>query len=160
MKNVKIEIKWAIYFVLMTLSWMALERITGLSSTHIDKHAIYTNFIAIPAIAVYVLALLDKRKNFYNGVMTYKQGFVSGIIITLLVTLFSPLTQIFTSVVIVPEYFPNIIKHTVENGSMTQAEAESYFSLKSYIMQGLAGAPIMGFMTTALVALFTRSKTQ
>lgn len=158
MKNYSIEIKWAIYFVLMSLIWMALERITGLSSTHIDKHAIYTNFIAIPAIAVYVMALRDKRKNHYAGVMTYKQGFISGMVITFIVTLLSPLTQTFTTLIIVPEFFPNIIKHTVETGAMTQEAAESYFNLQSYIMQGLAGAPIMGFMTTAIVALFTQSK--
>ena len=39
--------------------------------THIDKHVVYTNFYALPAILVYVFALLDKRKNFYNGKMTY-----------------------------------------------------------------------------------------
>ena len=90
MKKIKIEIKWAIIFTIMVLVWMFMEKLTGLHSDHIDKHPIYTNFIFIPTIVIYVLALLDKRKNDYNGIMTYKQGFISGLTITLIVTILSP----------------------------------------------------------------------
>ena len=156
MKNLKIEIKWSIIFVLMSLLWMIVEKISGLHGEHIDKQMIYTNFMAIPAIAIYVFALLDKRKNYYHGFMTYKQGFITGLIITAIVTVLSPLTQYLTSAVITPEYFPNIIRYSVANGNMTQQEAEEYFNLKSYIIQGLIGAALMGTATSAIVAIFTR----
>lgn len=156
MKSLKIEIKWAIIFVLMMLLWMVFEKVAGFHAEHINQHHIVTNFVAIPAILVYVLALLDKRKNFYNGTMTYKQGFVSGLFITTTVTVVSPLTQYITSVIISPEYFANVIAFAVEQGEMNQQEAENYFNLKSYIIQGLIGAPIMGLITTAIVAIFTR----
>lgn len=156
MKNIKIEIKWAIIFALMTLLWMVLERVVGLHDTHIDKHAVYTNFIAIPAICVYVFALLDKRKNFYKGKMTYIQGFICGLIITLSVTVLSPLTQYITSTIITPDYFENAIAYGVSTGKTTPEAAEDYFNLKNYIIQGLIGAPFMGLITTALVAIFTR----
>ena len=102
MKKIKIEIKWAILFSITLLVWMVLEKLVGLHSQHIDKHMIYTNFFAIPAIIIYVLALRDKRKNFYEGVMTYKQGFIAGIIITVIVAALSPLTQYITSIYITP----------------------------------------------------------
>lgn len=156
MKNIKIEIKWAIIFALMTLLWMVLERSVGLHDTHIDKHAVYTNFIAIPAISVYVFALLDKRKNFYHGKMTYLQGFICGLIITLFVTVLSPLTQYITSTIITPDYFENAIAYGVSTGKITPEAAEDYFNLENYIIQGLIGAPFMGLITTALVAIFTR----
>lgn len=158
MNKYKIELKWAIVFVLMTLLWMALENIAGFHSALIDKHAIVTNFIAIPAIAVYVFALLDKRKKYYSGSMTYLQGFKTGLIITLIVTILSPLTQYITSAIITPEYFKNIIQYSVSEGKMTQEAAESYFNMKSYIIQGLIGAPVMGLITSAIVAIFTRKK--
>ena len=41
---------------------------------------------------------------------------------------------------------------------MTQEAAEKYFNLKSYIIQGMVGAPIMGIITTTIVALFTKKK--
>lgn len=158
LKNFKTEIKWALIFVATVLGWVLLERITGLHSTHIDKHAIYTNFFAIPAIAVYVFALLDKRESDYGGVMSYKQGFLSGLIVTAFVTVLSPLTQLITSTVITPDYFPNIIEYSVQQGEMTRQAAEEYFNLRSYIIQGLIGAPVMGVLTTAVVAFFTKKK--
>ena len=156
MTNFKIEIKWALIFAAMTLGWMLMERLVGLHSTHIDKHLLYSNLIAIPAITVYVFALLDKRKNYYQGKMTYQQGFMSGLVISLLVMVLSPITQVITSWVITPDYFANIIQHSVSTGKMTQQEAENYFNLKSYIIQGLAGAPVMGIVTSAIVAFFTK----
>jgi hypothetical protein len=154
----KIEIKWGILFTLMMLAWMVLEKLAGLHNEHIDKHPIFTNFVAIPAILLYVFALLDKRKNFFNGIMTYGQGFTAGLIMTVVVTILSPLTQIITSLVIAPEYFPNVIRYSVEHGLMTQEAAENYFNLKSYLMQVVIATPIMGIVTTAIVAIFTRKK--
>lgn len=158
MKKIKIEFKWAFIFVAMMLLWMVLEKLLGLHNAHIDKHYIFTNFVAVPAITIYVFALLDKRKNFYNGVMSYKQGFVSGLIITLFVTVLSPLTQYITSAVIAPDYFENIIEYSVKENKMSREEAESYFNLSSYIVQTIIFAAVMGVITTAIVAIFTRSK--
>ena len=43
--------------------------------------------IVIISIAVYVFALINKRKSDYNGIMSYKQGVMAGIIITIFVIL-------------------------------------------------------------------------
>ena len=158
MNKIKIELKWAVIFVIIMLLWMALEMLAGLHDTNIDKHHIFTNFVAIPAIAVYVFALLDKRRNFYNGIMSYKQGFVSGLIITLIVTILSPLTQYITSTIISPDYFKNIIEYSVKENKMTREEAENYFNLSSYMIQTIIFTPVMGILTSAIVAIFTRSK--
>jgi hypothetical protein len=45
------------------LLWMGVERLIGLHDEHIASHAIYTNFFAIFAIAIYVFALRDKKKS-------------------------------------------------------------------------------------------------
>jgi len=159
MKIIRLEIKWALIFVTMSLLWMLLEKLVGLHSTHIDKHMYWTNLFAIPAIIVYVLALKEKKKKDYNGQMTYKQGFISGLIITAIVTLFSPLTQWIVSTVITPEYFPNVIAHSVEIGyHKSLEEAEAYFNLKNYIVQSVIGAITMGVITSAIVAFFVRTK--
>lgn len=158
MKNYKIEIKWALIFVLMLLFWMFLEKTSGLHDKHIEKHAIVTNFVAIPAILIYTFALLDKRKKFYNGKMTYKQGVITGLIITAIITIFSPFTQYITSTIITPAYFPNMIDYVVEKGKMTHTEAENYFNLKNYTIQVLISTPIMGIITTLIVAIFIRKK--
>lgn len=158
MKNYKIEIKWAFVFMVMMLIWMYIEKLVGLHDQHIDKHYIYTNFVAVFAIIIYVFALLDKRKNFYQGKMTYKQGFISGLIISLIVTVFSPLTQYVTLEIISTDYFSNMINYVVSKGEMSQVDAENYFNLKSYIIQVVIATPIMGIITTAIVAVFIKKK--
>jgi Protein of unknown function (DUF4199) len=92
MTKIKTELNWALKFTAMMLLWMVLEKLSGLHDRHIDRHAIFSNFVAIPAITIYVLALLDKRKTDYHGMMTYKQGLVSGLIITAIVTILTPFT--------------------------------------------------------------------
>lgn len=158
MKNLKIELKWAFIFIVMMLTWMLMERVLGFHDEKIDQHALISSLVFIPAILVYVLALLDKRKNFYNGSMNYLQGFIAGLFITLFVSLVSPLTQIIVSTIISPDYFPNIIAYTVGKGIMTQEAAEAHFNLNNYIYLTVIATPIMGILTSALVALFTIKK--
>jgi hypothetical protein len=158
MKNIKTELIWAFRFTAMMLLWMVLEKMAGLHDQHIDKHPVFTNFVAIPAITIYVLALLDKRKTDYQGVMNYKQGVLSGLIITAIVTILTPFTQYVTSTFITPNYFANVIKYSVETGKMTQKDAESYFNLNSYMIQATIGALIMGVVTTLIVAIFVRKR--
>ena len=97
MKNIRIEIKWAIYFTLMSLLWMLLEKLSGLHGKYIDYHLYLTNLFAIPAIWFMVLALRDKKRNFYNGTMSYKQGLISGIILSAGIAKMSPISQWITS---------------------------------------------------------------
>lgn len=158
MKNYTHEIKWALYFALMMLVWMVFERMAGLHDEHIDKHPLITNFVAIPAIAMYVFALRQKREKAYGGHMSYKQGFMSGLIMTLVITILSPLTQYITSTIITPDFFTNAINYAVSEGKMSQTEAEDYFSLTNYVKQTILFTPVMGIVTTAIVAIFVKRK--
>ena len=161
MKNIKTEIKWAVLFSIMSLAWMLLEKLIGLHSKYIDYHLYLTNLFAIPAIWFMVLALKDKKKNYYNGNMSYKQGLISGIILSITIALISPLTQWIISYIITPEYFPNVIKRSVELGYYkTTAEAEAQFNYQNYAIQGLIGALVMGIVTTAIAMIFIRTKSK
>jgi hypothetical protein len=159
MNKFKIELKWALIFVIMSLLWMVLEKVTGLHDQYIDYHLYLTNLFAIPAILVMVLALKDVKKSFYSRQMTYRQGLISGVIISLIIALISPLTQWIISYVITPEYFPNVIKRSVELGYFkTTAEAEANFNYPNYAKQSAIGALIMGIVTTAIAMIFIKSK--
>lgn len=159
MASIKIEIKWAIIFSIMGLVWMLLEKLSGLHSTYIDYHLYLTNLFAIPAIWVMVLALKEKKKVYYNGNISYKQGLISGIVLSFIIALFSPLTQWITTYIITPDYFPNVIKRSVEIGYFkTTAEAEANFNYLNYAVQGAIAALIMGLVTTAIAMIFIRTK--
>lgn len=158
MKKFSIEIKWGIIFSVVSLLWMFLEKGLGWHDENISQHAIYTNLFAIVAIVLYVLALLDKRKNFYNGTMTWSQGFVSGIVISTVVAVLSPLAQYITHELITPDYFENVIEYSVESGAMKREAAEEYFNLTSYIIQSFFFALVVGVVTSAIVAYFVKRK--
>jgi Protein of unknown function (DUF4199) len=159
MSNLKIELKWAIVFSVVVLLWMVLEKMCGLHGKYIDYHLYLTNLFAIPAIIIMVMALKDKKRNFYNGQMDYKQGLIAGLILSVFISLLSPVTQWITSYVITPEYFPNVIKRSVELGYFkTETEAEASFNYKTYATQGAIGTFIMGIITTAIAMIFIRTK--
>ncbi len=158
MKKFAIEIKWGLIFVVITLLWMYLEKSLGWHDELIHKHAVYTNFFAILAIALYVIALLDKRKNFYQGKMSWLQGFLCGVGITVVVVILSPLSQYITHAIITPDYFPNVIEYSVEQEKMTLEQAQKYFSVQSYIVQSVIGSTAMGTVTSAIIALIVKKK--
>ena len=155
----KLEIKWGAIFILVALAWMVFERLMGWHGEKIDQHMKYTNFFMIPAIAVYFFALTDKRKSYYEGEMTYKQGFITGLMITLIVAILSPLSQIITHYVITPDYFNNAIAYGVEELGYSKDKMEDNFNLKSYIIQSTVGAIIMGLFTSSIVSIFTKKDT-
>jgi hypothetical protein len=159
MKNSNIEIKWAIIFSIVGLLWMVLEKVSGLHDEYIDYHLYLTNLFAIPAITMMVLALKEKKAKFYQGTMTYKQGLISGLILSILIAGISPLTQYITTFFITPEYFATVIKRSVELGYYpTIEEAKANFNYENYAIQGAIGALVMGIITTAIAMLFLRSK--
>ncbi len=156
LRNRTIELKWAFFFIIMMLLWMIMEKLVGLHDVYIDQHATYTNLVALPAILIYFFALRDKRESFYKGKMTYTQGLVSGLIITAVVTVITPASQFLISTFITPDYFANVSAYSIEQGLMTEKQAADYFNLKSYILQATMGAPIMGIITSLIVAGFTK----
>lgn len=159
MKSLKIEIKWAFIFTAIVFLWMLLEKLVGLHDKYLDQHYYLTNLFAIPAIVMMVLALKDKKKSFYDGVMSYKQGLISGIILSAVIALLSPLSQWVISYIITPEYFHNVIKRSVELGHYaTTEEAEAFFNYKSYAIGSAFWALLMGVITTAVAMIFIRTK--
>lgn len=156
MEHYKTEIKWGVIFTAAMLVWMVFERLMGWHGSQIDQHATMTLFFAVIAIGVYILALRDKREKDLGGVMDWKQGFVAGFYITIVIVILSPLAQLITHFVITPNFFTNMIDYATQTGMMSREEAESYFSLGSYLIQSAGGALAMGIITSAVVALFTK----
>ena len=158
MKKFATEIKWGVIFTIATLLWMVLEKALGWHDENIDKHAIFTNFFAIIAITLFILALLEKRNKDLGGKMTWFQGVASGMVISVIVAILSPLSQYITHEFISPDFFKNMITYAVENKGMSQENAQTFFSFKSYLIQSAFGALGMGTVTSAIVALFVRKK--
>ncbi len=158
MKKFSIELKWGGIFTIVMLAWMFLEKLLGWHDEMIDRHALLTNLFALPAVLVYLLALYEKREKYYGGKASWLRLFASGILISLVIALLSPLAQYITLKFITPDYLSNAIRHAVSTQQKTLYQAEHYFTIGNYIMQGILGSIALGTVTSAIVALFIRKK--
>ena len=157
MNNLKHALKWGIIFTFAYFAWMFFEKAMGWHDVKIAQHPTYTNIFSVIAIVVYVFALRDKRKEL-GGTMTWKQGFVAGVLVSVVVAVLSPLVQWITHTAITPDYFANAQAYSVSTGKVTQEQAETFFNLQSYILQASIFGLIVGVITSAIVALFVRRK--
>lgn len=157
MKNYSIEIKWALRFTLLTLAWAIGEKAIGLHDVYIANYGMCSMLFALPAFLFYYLALTEKKKYFYTNSITWKQGFVSGIVLSFIITLFIPATQYVIYKTITPHFFDNIIAYKVQH-KMSLENAKLYFNLKTYIIEGTFTGLSKGIITGALVSLIIRNK--
>ncbi len=160
MKKFTIEFRWAIQFSLLSLVWLIIEKSIGLHDEKIAQQAIYTNLFAFVAVTIYYLALRDKKKNYYLGQMDWKQGTVSGIALTFLITALLPMVQYIGYNYISPTFFDHMIEYSVQSKHMKRAQAEMFFNMNSYTIMGIFNALSMGVITSAIVALLLKTKPQ
>lgn len=158
MHKIYIELKWAVIFTIALLCWMLLEKTLGWHEEQIVYHQWLTLFFVPFAILIYLLGLREKRRRVYSGKMTWLQGFISGVIITVFIALLSPLTQYITYNFITPEYFNNVTEYSITNELMTRTRANEFFHINNYIWQSLFGTLGLGIVTAAIVAFFIRKK--
>lgn len=159
MKKFAIEIKWAIISIIIFLAWMTLEKQLGFHDEKLKWQMVFTLLILIPTFIIYFLALRDKKKNYYQNNMNWKQGFISSIVISFVVAIFSPISQFITHEFITPNYFEKMISLSVESKRMTFEQAQNYFNLTAYIWQSISGGLSMGVVIGAIVAYVVRTKT-
>ena len=158
MKNIIIELKWAIIFTIMFLAWMLLEKTLGWHDEKIANHGWLTLFYIPFAVLLTVLAIREKRRRFYNGTITWIQAFKSGVLLSLFVGVLSPLAQYITFNFITPEYFVNVKNYSVTNQLVTIEAANEIFNINNYMLQAAIGVFIGGVLTTAIVAIFAQRK--
>lgn len=159
MKKFKIEFKWAVIFTLASLLWMFFEKSMGWhEAVHVGKPIIYKDIFGILAIIIYVLALRYKRDQFFNGIMSWKQGFISGAILSIFIAAFTPLSQYIMHTFISPDYFENIISYTVKNGTMELKDAKTFYVLSNYMFIKAFSALSFGIVTGGIVAWFVKKE--
>lgn len=159
MKKFKIEFKWAVVIMIIFLAWMTLEKQLGFHDEKLKWQVFFGMLIIIPNFVLYFLAIRNKKKNYYNGEMTWKQGFISGIVISFIVVIFSPFTQFITYEFIVPDFFDKMVALSVESKRLSEEEAKSYFNLSASTWQSISSGLSYGIVLGAIVAYILKTKT-
>lgn len=157
MKKFFTEIKWSILFSVTTVLWLFLEKLTGFHDEKIGSYFYISLLFGIAYIILYTLALREKRNTFYNGIITYKQAFISGAILTLLIAAISPLVQILFHELISPDFFKNAIANVVKSNPARKEFATGYFNLQSFISQGFLNILSLGVVASAAISFFIQN---
>ncbi len=160
MKNFSIEIKWALRFTFLTLAWAIGEKAIGLHDEHIQHYGMYTNLFVILAILFFYLAIHEKKKYVYHNSMTFRQGFVSGMVLSFIIGVFNPFVQFVIYKSVTPDFFDTIIAYKVKNHYMTLENAKIYFNLKTYMIESTFTSLSKGFITGAVISLILGNKKQ
>lgn len=158
MKKFTIEFKWAIISIIIFLAWMTLEKQLGYHNEKIKWQMVFTMLYIFPSFLLYFFALRDKKKNYYHNQMNWRQGFISSIVISFIIAVFSPITQFITHEFISPQFFDRLIKLSVETKRMTSEQAQSYFNLSAYIWQSISGGISTGVVFGAIIAYILKPK--
>lgn len=157
MKNYSIEIKWALRFTLLTLAWAIGEKAIGLHDQYIEYYGMCSLLFAIPAVLFFALAINEKKKYFFDNGMTWRQGFVCGLVMSFIIALLNPMVQYVIYKMISPNFFDTIIAYKVKH-KMTLENARIFFNLKTYMVESTFMALSKGLITGAVVSLFLRNK--
>ncbi len=148
------EIKFALMFSALNILWMIGEKLAGLHDVNIADHAYYTNFFAIPSILMYAIAMYQKQTEL-GGTMNFKQGFMSGLGITMIVTALTPAIQFIIHTIITPDYFSNVRAFAINEG-MKPEVVYSHFTLNSYILLSVFSGFAYGIFTTIFTTIMVR----
>lgn len=157
MRSFNVEVKWGIIFSLATVIWAALLTALGYTTTKIAQFPVVDSLFFMIAIVIYIMAFRSKRKQL-NNKLTWVQALISGLIIGLIVMVFSIPGQVIIHKLIMPDFFKNSIDYAIRHHKMTAEEAHAYFNLTSYIKQILIFTPLAGIAIGAVVGLIMKRR--
>ncbi len=159
MKKFAVEIKWGIRYAFLWILWLFIEKNSGYYEAKISDYTLYSMLFIVVTLFVYYVAIKEKKKDFFKNEMSWKQGCVTGIFLTIVMAILTPFCQIIFHKAIAPEFFPNMIEYSVSKGNSREI-AENYFNLSSFIIQNVFSTLSLGVVISAIMALLLQTKTK
>ena len=159
LKRIHVELKWAINFGIAFLLWIIIEKSSGLHDRRITDYTLYTNVFILITVCIYFVALLDKKKNVYQGNMSQSQGFISGILLTLFIGLLTPFLLRISLTYISPDFFSSMKSFMVSSKKMSTSQVNLYYNYRSFLLQTLFLNFSLGILSSAIFSFSLGTKT-
>lgn len=153
------ELKYAIFISALGFIWLMGEYVVGLQDKYIQYHP-YISWMAIfiPFILLFI-AILHKRDQDLDGIISFGQAFKTGLIITVLCAVIAMPLQVVFHYMINPRYFDVMSEEYIYNSidkGMSEEDAQNnaamYFNIKSYVIQVAIETFIIGLLISAFHA--------
>lgn len=156
-KSFKIEMKWAIIYSFTYILWMYFEKQMGWHDENVRFEPIYNLLFTPISVFIFILCLVDKKRNHYKGDLDWKQGVVSGIVLSVLITVLNPAVLYITHNYISPEFFENAIQAAVGK-NMTLNEAKAHYNINNAISNSVFEKLSFGVVIAAIISYFVKTK--
>lgn len=156
-RKFNIELKFGGVIGLLTILWLLGEYSTGLHHKYHDLFLLITNFVfIIPIVGIY-LGISSKRKNYYDQQLTFGQGVLTGIIISIIYALIAGIGQYLYHTVINPAHFDLMIEKSREHG-VSAEEAAQYFNTNNYTMNVVISYFAVGLLASLIHSAILKRK--
>lgn len=156
-KSFKIEMKWAIIYSLAYIIWMFVEKQLGWHNESVRYQPIYNLLFTPISVFLYTLCLVDKKRNHYKGELDWKQGIISGIVLSVLITVLNPAVLYITHNHISPDFFQNAIEAAVGK-NITLQEAQAHYNINNAISNSVFEKLSFGVVIAAIISYFVKTK--
>lgn len=158
MKKFSIEFKWAAIATLAALIWMFLEKYLGYHDEKITYQIGFSLLFSIPLIVIYYLALKEKKKEFYNNIVSWRQIFFTGLVLCIMISVFFPIVQYITYMQVSPNFVNHLIDEIVAHNRMSLEDAQANISFDIFLRQGVSSNLSTGVVVSAILAYFLQTK--
>jgi hypothetical protein len=150
------ELKFAIVYVVAAFVWSYFEYLSGLQSSRIALHPYFvTPFYVLLTGVIYYFASREKRVR-AGGKIGFGQILLSGLLLTLLILVLNLIPFYIFNTFVNPDFFAALARQAVDNGDMTVAAANEYYSFRNLLIQGSIYRAVMGIAASLLMALVMR----
>lgn len=147
----------ALWFLITTIAWLALEKLLGFHDVYIQYHQYFTNLVMIPYLYIFNRGLKSFRLA-SGGTVSYLNSFGFGLICTVFIALFSPLALWVFETILNPNFYQSMIHYSVSHKMQTQAQANAYFNHDNYRNLMIYGNIAQGVILSAIIAIFSSRK--
>ncbi|MEK6495404.1 DUF4199 domain-containing protein [Myroides odoratimimus] len=159
MRNFSIEFKWASYATLAALVWMFIVKSLGFHDLEKIRYEVGLQLLFnLVLVIFYWLGIRQKKREFYNGVISWQRAFLSGLVICIMITFFFPLIQYIAFNQVSPNFMATLQEAMVTQTKMSLEEAQSYATFDMYLRNGVTNNLSFGVVIIAIISYFIQTK--
>lgn len=159
MRNFSIEFKWASLATLAALVWMFIVKSLGFHELEKIRYEVGLQLVFnLGLVIFYWLGIRQKKKDFYNGVISWQRAFLSGLIICIMITFFFPLIQYITFNQVTPNFMEILQEAMVTQTKMSLEDAQNYATFDIFLRNGVTNNLSFGVVIIAIISYFIQTK--
>ncbi|ALU28142.1 DUF4199 domain-containing protein [Myroides odoratimimus] len=159
MRNFSIEFKWASYATLAALLWMFIVKSLGFHDLEKIRYEVgFELLFNLVLIIFYWLGIRQKKREFYNGVVSWQRAFLSGLVICIMITFFFPIIQYITFNQVSPNFMATLQEALATQTSMSLEEATKNATFDIFLRNGVTNNLSFGVVFIAIISYFIQSK--